>query len=83
MIYLICCYEQFSAISKNLQALLHESFLQIVKADKRRCWVQVGVVSFGFGCAWIHNDFLFPGFYADVTKIHSWISNVCNLFQPL
>ncbi|CAK8674588.1 unnamed protein product [Clavelina lepadiformis] len=38
-----------------------------------RCWVQLGVVSFGYGCAYRVGNYTYPGYYADVSTVFHWI----------
>nr|CAB3230286.1 CiBf-3 complement factor B-3 precursor [Phallusia mammillata] len=43
------------------------------------CWIQIGIVSFGYGCAAVHRDgFVYPGFYTEVSKVQSWIESTMN-----
>ncbi|CAK8674590.1 unnamed protein product [Clavelina lepadiformis] len=43
-----------------------------------RCWVQLGVVSFGYGCAYRVGDYTYPGYYADVSTVFHWIQRCRN-----
>ncbi|XP_077969388.1 sushi, von Willebrand factor type A, EGF and pentraxin domain-containing protein 1-like isoform X2 [Styela clava] len=46
---------------------------------KKSCFVQLGIVSWGYGCGQqtIINgkQYFYPGFYTDVTSLMSWITN--------
>lgn len=48
----------------------------VTKKDGR--WIQVGITSWGNGCAWKNN----PGVYTKVSKYQNWISYNIQTNQP-
>ncbi|XP_077969392.1 complement factor B-like isoform X2 [Styela clava] len=46
---------------------------------KESCFVQVGIVSWGYGCGQQtkinQKNYFYPGFYTDVTSLMSWVTN--------
>lgn len=51
------------------------------EATHESCWVQIGIVSFGYGCADFYRDHLtgvqtiYPGFYSNVFHKLDWIKS--------
>lgn len=36
-------------------------------------WVQVGIVSWGYGCAYVEDDFEYPGYFTRLTEVMDFI----------
>ena len=67
---------------KTKKLIVTRTFYQIrTENNTRNCWVQVGIVSFGFGCAAKEKNFSYPGFYTDVSSIMTWIKNVSTMIK--
>lgn len=49
-----------------------------VKAKSGACWLQVGIVSWGIGCAVRVNGVAYPGYYVDVAHYMPWIIDVAS-----
>lgn len=48
-------------------------------ATKKSCFVQLGIVSWGYGCGQLteikFKDFQYPGYYTDVRSMMAWITD--------
>nr|XP_039269711.1 complement factor B-like [Styela clava] len=48
-------------------------------STKESCYVQLGIVSWGYGCGQQtridRKQYFYPGFYTDVTSLMSWVTN--------
>ena len=49
------------------------------------CWIQIGIVSFGYGCGLNENDTktALPGIYTNVMKYTEWINRQMTSYRPL
>lgn len=55
------------------------TLLQIRRNDSSRtCWVQIGIVSFGVGCA----AGKIPGYFTNVLQYIPWINETTNYTMP-
>ena len=65
-------------IQKLLKIVILLLYLQVrYKTSKKEvnCWVQVGIVSWGFGCGQaVNRTQPIPGFYTNVLNYTSWIN---------
>nr|CAB3226759.1 CiBf-3 complement factor B-3 precursor [Phallusia mammillata] len=76
---MICARSETSAVSDACQGDSGGPLMQKYKIPNtsESCWIQVGIVSFGYKCGQVDRNtgFRFPGFYTDVSKVQSWIDS--------
>lgn len=60
-------------------------YFQIMRDDGSTQWVQVGIVSWGLGCATTLEvpgssaRYQIPGYYTNVASLMSWITNILKI----
>ena len=62
-------------LNGGIDACQGDSGGPLVCLYKQSSWIQVGIVSFGEGCAWAGN----PGVYTRVSGVYDWIQSRTNI----